>query len=118
MNESTVKLMLFVLGTLLLFFGICTLIGLFQLMLGRKPTGTPSKRWLLGVCADFSHLIGIPLWLVRTYAVVFTPMLVGIIFYFLYFLVMLSLRKPAVKAQPDNPRNVNVTRMDTYHFRK
>ncbi|MBF0280582.1 MAG: PspC domain-containing protein [SAR324 cluster bacterium] len=104
---------LVIFGGLTLIFGIWTFFGLLTNSPKKKQQRRKGKKAILGVCADFSWQIGIPLWIVRIYAVLYAPLLLGIIFYFLYYSVM-KLRKPQVPLNEE--RSVNVTRMEIHRF--
>lgn len=111
MNE--IALIFWFLGIFAVIFGIWTILGLCfykQRKIKRK------RKILLGVCADFSQFVGIPLWLVRLYALVYSPFIIGIVFYLLYYLVMRSRpRKKTIKNK--NRKSVQITRMESRHYR-
>ena len=100
-------------GGLTLFFGIWTIYGLFFQSPKKRQQRRKGKKIVLGVCADFSSVVGIPLWLVRLYAVVYAPLVLGIVFYLLYYLVM-KLRKPISPVLDE--RSINVTRMEIHRY--
>lgn len=99
-------------GTLTLIFGIWTFFGLAIKPPSQKVRETRRKKIILGVCADFSATVGIPLWIVRLYAVVYAPLLLGLVFYLLYYWVMKRRKPPA----PKQKRPVNVTRMEIHRY--
>ena len=97
-------------GLLALVFGVWTIWGILDT--SPRTQKIPAKR-ILGVCADFSVQAKMPLWFVRCCAMLFTPLLIGILFYIAYYFAML--RRKA--RQPVATKNdVNITRMDSYHF--
>ncbi|MGK5093399.1 PspC domain-containing protein [Deltaproteobacteria bacterium TL4] len=95
-----------------LIFGLWTVIGLLQ----RSRISTPKKKkkWVLGVCADYSQYVGIPLWVVRLYALLYSPLLIGVFFYFLYYFVMKERKTPAM--EEPNKRPVKITKMDSHYY--
>ena len=100
-------------GGLTLIFGLWTFFGLFIRTPKRNKQRRKSKKMILGVCADFSWNIGIPLWIVRLYAVVYAPLVLGILFYFLYYFVM-KLWKPSDPVIEETP--INITRMEIHRY--
>ncbi len=113
--QQSIQTSVLILGTLALIFGIWTLIGLLKRAFGKAKQRPRRKKIILGVCADFSQLVGIPLWVVRLYALLYAPFLVGIFFYLLYYLVM-RLRKQTPPPLAPTERPLSVTKMDTYHY--
>ncbi len=104
---------IFIFGGLALIFGIWTFVGLFIKPPKKNQTRRKSKKIILGVCADFSWYVGIPLWIVRLYAIAYAPLMLGLVFYFLYYLMM-KLRKPSEPVLEE--RAVNVTRMEIHRY--
>jgi len=52
---------------------------------GALPEHPPSKNWWLGVSADVSKTFGIPVIAVRFFVLLYTPLGIGLIFYFIYY---------------------------------
>ena len=50
-----------------LLFGLLIAYGLFRRFNGRLIESPPKKRWILGVCEDFSRMVGMQLWLMRMF---------------------------------------------------
>ena len=103
-----------VLGALALVFGVWALIG-FLLNMSRKqgkPLEKQPKR-ILGVCADFSAHVMIPVWIVRGYAILYSPFLVGVLFYFCYYWLMSCFRQ---KAMTSSESDVEVTHITSRHY--
>lgn len=105
---------MFLLSMFALFFGIWTAIGLFRQMTGKAPERPKKRKVILGVCADFSSYVGIPLWLVRFGALIYAPWIVGILFYLLYYWMMKH-RTPRPK-KPETKTPANITKMDIHRY--
>ncbi len=112
--NSPLTIIIVILGIFLLIFGIWTFLGLLRRKQNRLPNHPKGKRIILGVCADFSMYVGIPLWIVRLYALIYAPFLLGFLFYLLYYLVM-KLRK-APSSPIEQERSIHVTRMDIHRY--
>ena len=100
-------------GILSLIFAVWTIYGLTQRK-HRKSLPPLKKKWFLGVCADFSQYVGMPLWVVRLYAILYSPFIVGILFYFLYYLVIKVHPSPPVITPSKRP--VKITKMESHHY--
>ena len=85
----------FLIGILSLIFGSWIAYGFYCRASGRLPETLPGKRWLLGVCKDFSGTVAIPLWIMRFCFVIYSILGIGLLLYLLYFLMM-SVRRPKV----------------------
>lgn len=99
-------------GALTLFFALWTFFGLFIRPPSPRFRERPRKKMILGVCADFSATTGIPLWMVRLYAVTYAPLLLGLFFYLLYYWAM-KRRKPAPSAKKPP---ANITHMEIHRY--
>ena len=44
------------------------------------------RKWWFGVCADFSETVGIPFSIVRLFVLLYIPVRLGPVFYFIYYL--------------------------------
>lgn len=113
MENFVLLLTFFLLGLTALIFGIWTVLGL--LFGSRGKDRKAGKRWFLGVCADFSHLVGIPLGLVRMLTLIYAPFLIGLLFYVLYYYVLGLREKNQPKPQPRLAKP-QITRMDSLHI--
>lgn len=107
--------LIIVLGFLSLIFGLWTVIGLSR-QNKRAVSKTRKKKWFLGVCADFSQYVGIPLWIVRLYAILFAPFILGIVFYLMYYLVIRNRKEPQKPQKPKKP--LQITQMESHHYRR
>ena len=69
-----------------LFFAILTASGLYRRQTGTLPVRPLQRKWLLGVCADFSETVGIQVGFVRFIILLYTPSWIGgcILFYLLF----------------------------------
>ncbi|GEM_PF-268190 len=63
----------------------CLMHGLIRRYSRTLPEHLPSKNWWLGVCADVSKTLGIHVVAVRFFVLLFTPLGLGLIFYFIYY---------------------------------
>ena len=63
----------------------CIMHGLIRRYRGTLPGHPSSKIWWLGVCADLSKTLGIHVVAVRFFVLLFTPLGLGLIFYFIYY---------------------------------
>ena len=93
-----------------LIFASWTIINLIHKPPYQKPV---SKKWFLGVCSDYSSYVNIPLWVVRLYAIVFSPLIIGPIFYFFYYWI---LQKRLLKKTTEISKEVIVTKIDSHHY--
>jgi len=79
-------------NTFYLLIGLLSMVPEFCLIHGlirrysRTLPGYPSiKKWRCGVCADLSKKLGIHVVSVRFFVLLFTPLGLGLIFYFIYY---------------------------------
>ncbi len=117
MMEWILKFWIATWSLLAILFGTWTIWGLSDS--SKRPENRPTKK-VLGVCADFSVQAKMPLWFVRMCAVLFIPLLLGIVFYLAYYWAILQRRPkepPTPKQKPPaKSHDVQITRMDSYHF--
>ncbi|MBF0349690.1 MAG: PspC domain-containing protein [SAR324 cluster bacterium] len=106
----SVNALFLILGALSLIFGVWTLFGL---LFSRRKHRRVSRKWILGVCADFSAWVGIPLWLVRLYALLYAPLILGLLFYLLYYWAMKRRPPPPPVAARPPPE---VTKMKSVYY--
>ena len=72
-----------------LLFGLLIAYGLIRRFNGNLNDAPPKNRWILGVCEDFSRMVGMPLWLMRVFFLIYTPLVIGPILYILYYICLL-----------------------------
>ncbi len=105
--------------------GLLLLVGLPSLVLafwtlyglatrGRRPEAPPRKGRLLGVAADYAHVVGMPVWLVRSFLVFYGLMGVGFIFYGLYYLVMRTRPAPILEPPEASPPPT-ITKIESHY---
>ncbi|MCH2281035.1 MAG: PspC domain-containing protein, partial [SAR324 cluster bacterium] len=63
----------------------CIIHGLIRRYRGTLTEHQPSKYWWLGVCAEVSKNLGIHVVAVRFFVLLYTPLGLGLIFYFIYY---------------------------------
>ena len=98
-----------------LIFGLLIALGLFRRFNGKLEETTPKKRWILGVCEDFSRMVGMQLWLMRVFFVFYTPLGIGPVLYIFYYIVMrVRSAPPSLK---ENPSNLQVTKIESRYYR-
>ena len=68
-----------------------------------------------GVCEDFSRMVGMPLWLMRVFFLIYTPLVIGPILYILYYIVM-RVRRSAPPIEEDMS-NLQVTKIESHYYR-
>ena len=98
-----------------LIFGLLIAYGLFRRFNGRLIEPPPKKRWILGVCEDFSRMVGMQLWLMRVFFLIYTPLGIGPILYIFYYIVM-RVRGSAPSIEEDS-RNLQVTKIESRYYR-
>ena len=98
-----------------LLFGLLIAYGLIRRFNGNLNDAPPKNRWILGVCADFSRMVGMPLWLMRVFFLIYTPLVIGPILYILYYIVM-RVRKTTPPIEEDKS-NLQVTKIESYYYR-
>ena len=98
-----------------LIFGLWIALGLFLRLNGKLEESPPKKRWILGVCEDFSRMVSMQLWLMRVFFVFYTPLGIGPVLYIFYYIVMrVRSAPPSLK---ENPSNLQVTKIESRYYR-
>ena len=98
-----------------LLFGLLIAYGLIRRFNGNLNDAPIKNRWILGVCEDFSRMVGMPLWLMRVFFLIYTPLVIGPILYILYYIVM-RVRKTAPPIEEDTS-NLQVTKIESHYYR-
>jgi phage shock protein PspC (stress-responsive transcriptional regulator) len=106
--------LLLLIGLLSLIFAFWTAYGLYRRHAGNLPESpVQQKRWL-GVCADFSTTVGIPVGFVRFIILLYTPVGLGAVFYFIYYF---AIRKPATLPPTIPERELQITKIESHYYR-
>ena len=97
-----------------LFFSGWIALGLYRRARGKFQETTHKNTWFLGVGEDFSRMVGIPLWVIRIFFILYAFIGIGIILYILYY-IMMRLRMPPEqkKVQKSMPE---VTKIESRHY--
>ncbi len=94
-------------------FAFWTASGLYRRHAGNLPESpVQQKRWL-GVCADFSTTVGIPVGFIRFIILLYTPVGLGPVFYFIYYLVIRN-KEPIPLKSPE--RNLQISKIESHYF--
>ena len=81
--------------------------------MGTLPEHLPSKNWWLGVCVDVSKTLGISVFAVRFYVLIYIPLGLGLIFYFIYYwLIINRVFIPLLTLWHE----IQVTKIKSYYF--
>jgi len=103
------------LGLLSFLFALWILAGLYRRFRGIIPDRPlPSSLWL-GVCADVSLYLEIPVVVIRCFVLLYTPLLFGILFYFVYYWVMQS-KKPPATLEEVIEKPMEVTQIESHYY--
>ena len=73
----------------------------------------PSKNWWLGLCADVTKTLGKPVVAVRFYFLLYTPLGLGLIFYFIYYWFIIN-RVSIPLLTPEY--EIQITKIKSYYF--
>jgi len=80
---------------------------------GTIPGYIPSKNCWLGVCADLSKTLDIPVVVVRFYILFYTTLGLGLIFYFIYYCFIIN----RVSIPLLTPKHeIQITKIKIYYF--
>ncbi len=102
-------------GLISLLFGIWISYGLYRRYHGILPDMPKRRKWLLGVCEDFSRMVGIPLAVMRLFFLLYTPLVFGPALYLIYYLVM---RVRSAKTQTPVPvSQPQITKIESLYYR-
>nr|ADI18003.1 hypothetical protein [uncultured delta proteobacterium HF0200_19J16] len=91
----------------------CIMHGLIRRYMGTLPEHIPSKNWWLGVCAEVSKTFGIPVVAVRFYILLYTPLGLGLIFYFIYYWFIIN-RVFIALLTPEH--EIQIKKIKSYYF--
>ena len=81
--------------------------------MGTLPEHLPSKNWWLGVCAEVSKTLAIPVGAVRFFELLYTPLGLGLIFYFIYYWLTIN-RVFIPLLTPEH--EIQITNIKSYYF--
>ena len=98
-----------------LLFGLLIAYGLIRRFNGNLNDAPPKNRWILGVCEDFSRMVGIFFFIFSVFFVIYTPLVIGPILYILYYIVM-RVRRTAPPIEEDTS-NLQVTKNESHYYR-
>ena len=94
-------------------FALWTAYGLYRRYKGTIPERPKQRKWWYGVCADFSETVGIPVSIVRFFVLFYTPVGLGPVFYFIYYLVIRN-KEPIPLKSPE--RNLQISKIESHYF--
>mgnify|MGYP003311760402 FL=1 len=98
-----------------LLFGLLIAYGLIRRFNGNLNDAPPKNRWILGVCEDFSRMVGLFFFIFSVFFVIYTPLVIGPILYTLYYIVM-RVRTTAPPIDEDTS-NLQVTKIESHYYR-
>jgi len=87
--------------------------GLIGRYRGALPKHLPIKIWWLGVCADLSQTLCIPVVAVRFYVLLYIQLGLGLIFYFIYYWFIIN-RVLFPLLTPEH--EIQITKIKSYYF--
>ena len=87
--------------------------GLIRRYRGTLSEHQLSKNWWLGVCADVSKTLDIPAGAVRFFVMLYTPLGLGMIFYFIYYWFIIN-RVSIPLLTPEH--EIQITKIKSYYF--
>ena len=91
----------------------CIIHGLIWRYRGTLPEHPSSKIWWLGVCADLSKTLGIHVVAVRFFVLLYAPLGLGLIFYFIYYWFIIN-RVSIPLLTPEH--EIQITKIKSYYF--
>jgi len=94
-------------------FALWTAYGLYRRYNGTLPERPKQRKWWFGVCVDFSETVGIPVSIVRFFVLFYTPVGLGPVFYFIYYLVIRN-KEPIPLKSPE--RNLQISKIESHYF--
>jgi len=107
------------LNLVLLLVGIPSLLlaiwSVFGLLRRGRRQQLPARPLFLGVCADYAHMTGIPVRVIRLYQVFYGLLGIGWIFYGVYYLVMRTRPVPVTPLDSPTPPP-KVTKIESHHY--
>ena len=113
MISALISTSLFVFGLLSMVPAFCIMHGLILRYRGTLPEHPLSKNWWLGVCADVSKTLAIPEGAVRFFVMLYTPLGLGMIFYFIYYWIIIN-RVSIPLLTPEH--EIQITKIKSYNF--
>ncbi len=91
----------------------CIIHGLILRYRATLPGHLLSKNWWIGVCADASKMLGITVVAVKFFVLLYTPLGLGLIFYFIYYWFF----KNSVSIPLLTPEHeIQITKIKSYYF--
>jgi phage shock protein PspC (stress-responsive transcriptional regulator) len=87
--------------------------GLIRRYIRTLPEYPLSKTLWLGVCADVSKTLDIPAGAVRFFVLLYTPLGLGLIFYFIYYWFIIN-RVSIPLLTPEH--EIQITKIKSYYF--
>ena len=94
-------------------FAFWILHGLIRRYRGTLQGHPLSKTWWLGVCADVSKTLAIPVVAISFYVLLYTPLGLGLIFYFIYYWFIIN-RVSIPLLTPEH--EIQITKIKSYYF--
>ena len=94
-------------------FAFWIMYGLIRRYRGTLPEHPLIKTWWLGVCADVSKMLDIPAGVVRFFVLLYTPLGLGLIFYFIYYWIIIN-RVFIPLLTPEH--EIQITKIKSYYF--
>ena len=105
---------LLLIGLVSLIFSFWTAYGLYCRHTGTLPERQANRNWWLGVCADFSKTVGIPVSFVRFIILLYSTIGVGVVFYLIYHVIIRN-RKVLPPVIPE--RELQITKIESHYYR-
>jgi len=91
----------------------CILHGLIRRYSGTLLEHLSSKIWWIGVCADLSKTLGIHVVTISYFVMLYTPLGLGLIFYFIYYCFIIN-RVSILTLTPEH--KVQILKIKSYYF--
>ena len=107
------NLSFFLVGLSSLLFALWAAYGLYRRYKGTLPERPAQRKRWFGVCADFSETVGIPVSIVRFFVLFYTPVGLGPVFYFIYYLVIRN-KEPIPLKSPEP--NLQISKIESHYF--
>ena len=115
MNSTLINTFYFYLliGLLSMMFAFWIMHGLIRRYRGKLPEHPLSKNWWLGVFADVSKTLDIPVDAVRFFILLYTPLGLGLFIYFIYYWFIIN-RVSITLLTPEH--KIRITKIKSYYF--
>jgi phage shock protein PspC (stress-responsive transcriptional regulator) len=91
----------------------CIMDGLIWRYWWTLPEHLPIKNWWLGICVDVSKTLGISVYAVRFYVMLYTPLGFGLTFYLIYYWFIIN-RVPIPFLTTEH--EIQITKIKSYYF--